>query len=699
MSLDPTSPLTALSGVGPSVARTLAGAGLTTVGELLLYLPHRYEDRSNPLRVASLAEPDQLVTVVGRIVQLTPRRTRNRRLTIVEGLLDDGTGALPVVWFNQPYLATTLKPGTRVWLHGTVRAGRGRWGLQLQSPEWEAEDPDGDPVHLGRIVPIYRRVGNLSGRRLRSLIARALHGVGVLADPLSPWLPPALGLPALDQAVRQVHFPEQPADAGALDALFTRLAERTTPAHRRLAFDELLGLAAVLERERARRARQQAIACRITDGLRETARSVLPFRLTGAQRRVLAEIVADLQRPTPMARLLQGDVGSGKTIVAALAALVAMESGAQVAMLAPTELLAQQHHGTLTRLLAASGHAPTLLVGSLPAAEKRRVRAALGDGSARFVVGTHALLEDDVVLPRLGFVVIDEQHRFGVAQRQALLDKGRAPHLLVMTATPIPRSLALSLYGDMDVSLLDELPPGRTPVRTVLRDGAARPRLAEFLKQEVAEGGQAYWVFPLIEESEALTLRAVSTHVRSVRAALPGVSVGMVHGRLPAAEREATMAAFAAGDIQVMCATTVIEVGVDNPNASVMVIEHPERFGLAQLHQLRGRVGRGARRSLCVLLIGGRVTDETLARLEALAATTDGFRIAEQDFRLRGPGEFTGLRQWGRPEFRVAVLWLHREELEAARAVAAAASAGGELDRLARALAPAGVDERRVPVG
>ncbi|MBP1620635.1 MAG: ATP-dependent helicase RecG, partial [Acidobacteria bacterium] len=319
--------------------------------------------------------------------------------------------------------------------------------------------------------------------------------------------------------------------------------------------------------------------------------------------------------------------------------------------------------------------------------------------STRFVVGTHALLEDDVVLPRLGFVVIDEQHRFGVAQRQALLDKGTAPHLLVMTATPIPRSLALSLYGDMDVSLLDELPPGRTPIRTVLRDEAARPRLAEFIRDEVAAGGQAYWVFPLVEESEALTLRAVSTHVRSVRAALPGISVGMVHGRVPAAEREATMAAFAAGEIRVLCATTVIEVGVDNPNASVMVIEHPDRFGLAQLHQLRGRVGRGRRRSLCVLLLGERPGAEALARLEAFAATTDGFAIAEQDFRLRGPGEFTGLRQWGRPEFRVAQLWRHREELEAARAVAAAAAARGELERLSRALAPAGVEDRRVPVG
>jgi ATP-dependent DNA helicase RecG len=426
---------------------------------------------------------------------------------------------------------------------------------------------------------------------------------------------------------------------------------------------------------------------------------VLPFRLTEAQKRVLAEIVSDLQRQYPMARLLQGDVGSGKTIVAALSALVVLASGHQVALLAPTELLAQQHHSTLTGLLGPTPFRPELLIGSLPAAEKRRVRGRLADGSAHFVVGTHALIEDAVVFGRLGLAIIDEQHRFGVGQRQALLEKGEAPHLLVMTATPIPRSLALSLYGDLDVSVLDEMPPGRTPVRTAVRDDGARPKLAEFLRAEVANGGQAYWVFPLIEESDKISARAIETHVRAVRQSLPGVSVGVVHGRTPAAEREATMAAFAAGEIGVLCATTVIEVGVDVPNASVMVIENAERFGLAQLHQLRGRVGRGRRRSFCALLAGAECSQEAKERLELLAATADGFRIAEEDFRLRGPGEFTGLRQWGRPEFHVASLWLHRRELEAARALAATAVGSGRLDAVAAALnCPGGVGPG-VPVG
>jgi ATP-dependent DNA helicase RecG len=497
-----------------------------------------------------------------------------------------------------------------------------------------------------------------------------------------------------------VHFPQPPgAGVPATDAFFDQLAQRRTPAHRRLAFEELLALALVLERERGRRHSQRAPICNITEEVRDSARRVLPFRLTEAQKRAIAEIVSDLQRTYPMARLLQGDVGSGKTIVAALSALVVLASGHQVALLAPTELLAQQHYSTLTGLLGPTLFRPELLIGSLAAAEKRRVRDCLADGSAHFVVGTHALLEDAVVFGRLGLAIIDEQHRFGVAQRQALIEKGEAPHLLVMTATPIPRSLALSLYGDLDFSVLDEMPPGRTPVRTAIRDDSARPKLAEFLRGEVAGGGQAYWVFPLIEESDKISARAVETHVRAVRQSLPGVRVGVVHGRTPAAEREATMAAFAAGEIGVLCATTVIEVGVDVPNASVMVIENAERFGLAQLHQLRGRVGRGRRRSFCALLAGPECSHEAKERLELLAATADGFRIAEEDFRLRGPGEFTGLRQWGRPEFHVASLWLHRRELEAARALAATAAASGQLEAVAAALSCPGGVGPGVPVG
>ena len=698
MRLELTSPLSAIKGVGPASARVLAEAGLVGVRDLLWYLPHRYEDRTDPRRIGSLASAEGAVTLVGRLTSLVERRARNRRMRIVEAILDDGTGSLPVVWFNQPYLATTLRKGMRVWLHGALRPARSGWGLQLVAPEWEIEDEDQAPIHLARVVPMYRRVGTWGGRRVRSLVARALDELGEIPDQVAALLPHA-GLLPLGEAFRQAHFPVVPAHEHDVRELLGELQRRVTPALRRLAFEELLALGIALEEERRRRRQQRATACAISDEIRELARAILPFRLTGAQRRVVGEIVADLQRPVPMARLLHGDVGSGKTIVATLSALVVLEAGKQVALLAPTELLAQQHHATLSRLLAATPHRAELLIGSRPAREKRAVRGRLAEGSAALVIGTHALLEDETVFGHLGLAIIDEQHRFGVAQRQTLLDKGQAPHLLVMTATPIPRSLALSLYGDLDVSVLDELPPGRTQVRTAARDDAARPKLLEFLRREVGEGGQIYWVFPLIEESQKLSLRAVESHVRTVRQAFPGTAVGVVHGRLPAPEREGVMAAFVAGEIAVLCATTVIEVGVDVPNASVMVIENAERFGLAQLHQLRGRVGRGRRQSFCALLVADEAPVEARARLDFFAATSDGFRIAEEDFRLRGPGEFTGLRQWGRPEFRVASLITHRAELEAARAAAAEAERHNRLNEVRAALSCTGAIGNAVPAG
>jgi ATP-dependent DNA helicase RecG len=503
--LDLASPLAALPGIGAARSRSLAAAGLSTVRDLLFNLPYRYEDRSDVRPIASMTTPGETVTVHGSLVDLRERRAWTRRMRIVESVVDDGSGALAVVWFNQPYLARSLRPGTRVWLHGPLRPGRNGGALQLVSPEWEEDDEnDAQPIHLGRIVPIYRRLKGWNGRRLRALVAASLAALRVDEDPLAPWLPAALALPRLAEALRELHFPVAGSGSAALFGLIERLAGRQTGPHRRLAFEELLSLAVTLEIERGRRRQQRAVAVEVSEALRERARAALPFALTRAQRRVLVEIVADLRRPFPMARLLQGDVGSGKTIVAALAALLVLESNAQVALLAPTELLAQQHLQTLADRLAPLGHPPDLLIGSLGAAEKKRVRARLAAGGPCLIVGTHALLEDTVVLPRLGLAIIDEQHRFGAAQRQALLDKGEGPHLLVMTATPIPRSLALTLYGDLDVSLLDELPPGRTPVRTVVREGAARGKLVEFAAREVAAGGQVFWVYPAIDESERL---------------------------------------------------------------------------------------------------------------------------------------------------------------------------------------------------
>ena len=693
-----TSPLTALAGVGKVRARALAAAGLVTVRDLLTYLPHRYEDRSAVRPIVELATPGETVTVHGTLAAIRERAIWARRMRIVTASVDDGSGTLAVVWFNQPYLARSLAPGASVWLHGALRAARDGARVELVSPEWEEEDDEDDlPLHLGRIVPIYHRVKGLNGRRLRALVAAALEALGEADDPVAAWLPAELGRVPLATALRAVHFPATPPTEVGLSALLADLGARRSAPQRRLACDELLALAAAIERERQRRRRQQAVAARVDDEVRDRARTVLPFRLTAAQRRVLAEIVSDLRRPYPMARLLQGDVGSGKTIVATLAALVMLESGAQVALLAPTELLARQHGGTLARWLAPVGHAPELLLGSLGAAEKRSVRRLLAAGGPRLVVGTHALLEDDVVFGRLGLVVVDEQHRFGATQRQALLEKGAAPHLLVMTATPIPRSLALSLYGDLDVSLLDEMPAGRSPIRTVVRDEAARAKLLQFVGGEIADGGQAYWVFPVIEETEKGDLRAVERHAGEVAAALPGVRAAVVHGRLPAADRDAVMQAFGAGEVGLLCSTTVVEVGVDVPNASVMVIENAERFGLAQLHQLRGRIGRGGRRSTCVLLAGIGCSEEARRRLELVAATADGFRIAEEDFAMRGPGELTGARQWGRPELRVASLTTHRSELEAVRGVAAQAAVAGRLEALCRALGIADEDAPAIP--
>lgn len=685
-----------LKGIGPQLSGRLAAEGVETILDLLLRIPVRWEDRTGIARIGDLVPDGRPALLRGRVGKVRVRRRGRRGRGVVQAELADGGGTIGVVWFNQTWIADRLKGRPEVFLFGPVRRDPRSEAPQLVNPEVEAAD-GGEEGGEG-IVPVYRKIGPLGGRRLRTLMSQAVQALERLEDPLPADLLAPRGLPDLRTALQRLHRPPAPATPAGRASWIEALNRGTTPEHRRLAFEELLGLAGNVLRLRETRRFRRAPAfpgsgdpCRRLD---------LPFELTPAQRRVLSEILGDLARPFPMARLLEGDVGAGKTVVAALAAVHVLGGGGQVAMMAPTELLAEQHVATLTKLLARSRWRPHLLTGSAPPAARRQVIQALADGTAGLVVGTHALIQAAVGFDRLGLVIIDEQHRFGVAQRQALLEKGTAPHLLVMTATPIPRSLALTVYGDLDLSILDELPPGRRPVRTVIRAPEQAPSVFEYMGREVANGARGYVVYPLIEASDAIGAEALEDNVPKLRRLLPGVEIGMLHGRMSREEREQIYAAFQRGEIQVLAATTVIEVGVDVPQASMMVIASPERFGLSQLHQLRGRVGRGGRQSWCVLLAGGRLSARARRRLEVFQATRDGFKLAEADLELRGPGERTGLKQWGADGLVFADIFRDRELLEAAkRTVAELAARGllrGTLDTLilnARNSAPpAGAD-------
>ncbi|HHQ47718.1 MAG TPA: ATP-dependent DNA helicase RecG, partial [Acidobacteria bacterium] len=649
-----------------------------TVGDLLMWVPSRWEDRSRAVSPAAVGEPGRPVLVRGRIGALKLGRPRGRGRRVVTAVVRDGEGTLPGVWFNQAWIARELKGAPEVVLYGRVER-RSRTGqLQLVNPEVspvESAEPG--------IVAVYRRTGPLGGRRLRRLMDQALETLPDLEDPVPREILDALGLPGLREALTALHRPPLPASEAERAALLADLEAGRTPAQRRLAFDELLAVALAVESVGQRRRRQRA-AVRAGP---PRGRLELVFEPTAAQRRVIAEILADLAGPAPMARLLQGDVGSGKTVVAAHAALAVLEAGGTVALMAPTELLAEQHRASLERLFAGTGIEPLLLTGSVGAAERRRILGLLASGP-RLVVGTHALVQDSVRLERLGLVVVDEQHRFGVAHRMALAAKGRAPHLLVMTATPIPRSLALVAYGDLELSVLDELPPGRRPVRTVVRRRDQADRLWRFVRQEVAAGGRAYVVYPLIEESEELEAQSLAENEERLRRLLPGVSVGVLHGRMGRREREEAVADFRSGRTGVLLSTTVVEVGVDVPEASVMVIESPERFGLSQLHQLRGRVGRGPRQAWCVLLVPDVLPGAARRRLEVFCSTGDGFELAEADLELRGPGEIAGFRQWGADGLRFARLSRDRDLLERARGAAARLGEMGKLDQVLERLAP-----------
>ena len=750
-------PVKYVRGVGPKVAELLAPKGILTAEDLLYHLPFRYEDRQNPRSLDEL-KPGEMASVIAEVRGSMLLRTR--KMPIFELTLGQGRLALKCIWFNASYLNGKFLAGQTVAVFGRVEASRSSQNFKMIQPQFEvlpdlSDDAETRLLEVGRITPVYE---SLSGARLasrwqRKTIFNLLEAVrGAVPESLPREMLARLDLPDRETALREVHFPPE-------GTPFAQLQDSSTPAHRRLIFEELFYLELGLELKRRRMRERAGIAFATTDKVREAIREVLPFHPTTAQKRALGEIVADMRSASPMRRLLQGDVGSGKTIVAIQAMLVAMENGYQAALMAPTEILATQHFLAARKLLEKSSRKPriVLLTGSLDEDRKRHTRGLINRGEAQLVIGTHALIEEKVEFDRLGLVVVDEQHRFGVLQRFKLMKKPNQPEpdVLVMTATPIPRTLALSLYGDLDLSVLDELPPGRTPIVTRRVPGERSEEVWDFVRKEVAQKRQAYIVYPVIEgskddqpeldfshddpevgieptqtfsASQASKARpgatshkslgkgktaelfprtvqetnpgaksglksAVEMHEKLSTGPLAGLRVGLLHGRLDADEKEIIMRRFQRGEIDVLVATTVIEVGVDVPNATVMVVEHAERFGLAQLHQLRGRVGRSSARSCCILITGPRVTPLAEERLNAMVRTQDGFELAELDLNLRGPGEFFGTRQAGLPDFRVANLLRDRQLLELAKleatrfanAPASLGTGGGEVTEAERA--------------
>lgn len=637
-------PVTRLPGIKKAFEEKLARLRISTVGDLLAHYPARYIDYRT-LKTINQLKYGEEVTILGTVWDCQVRDTRSGK-KIVSCAVSDRTGVIELIFFSQQWIADRLLPGTALVISGKVDQYLGR--LVFQHPEWEAVDRR--QIHTGRLVPIYPLTEGISQKWLRDTLSRVLETMTPrLPDHLSVTRRERLGLLSLAEATRQIHFPDNP--------------ETLEAARRRLAFDELLFIQLGVLRQRHQWRAQPGRPVRVDAALLEAFLASLPFPLTGAQQRVLQEIAADVGQAVPMNRLLQGDVGSGKTVVALAAMLVTAADGGQSAIMAPTEILAEQHHRNITRLVAAFAEARPdldlpvhLLTGSTSTTARETIYADIASGGARLVVGTHALIQETVDFHDLRLIVIDEQHRFGVQQRTALRDKGYNPHVLVMSATPIPRSLALTLYGDLDLSVIDEMPPGRQSIRTRWLSPLERERAYGFIRSQIEQGRQAFIICPLVEESEKIEAKsAVEEHARLSKEIFPDLNLGLVHGRMSADEKDAVMTGFRNGDLNILVSTAVVEVGIDVPNATVMLVEGANRFGLAQLHQFRGRVGRGEHQSWC-LLLADATTPEAEARLRIISETDDGFKLAEEDLKLRGPGEFFGTRQSGLPDIRVAQL-------------------------------------------
>lgn len=651
--------------MGPTRAAQLEAKGLHTIDDLLIYAPFRYEDRSNLKPISQLA-PGEMATVIGEIRTARQAGFRRKSLGLFEATVSDSSRAILLCkWFHGTYLEGVFSPGVRVAFFGKVEFDSYSGELSMLHPEYEIltadADDDGDAsLHTGRIVPIYEAAGKVNTKLFRTLTRRVLDSIDPVGDSLPRSICERWDYPSRWDAIRALHFPEADADLRLLNAF-------RTPEQQRLIFEEFFWLELGLLLRRATSRLVTGIGFELNDNVRDRIKAMLPFKPTGAQKRSLGEIAQDMAKPHPMHRLLQGDVGSGKTLVAAQAAIIAIENGYQVAVLAPTEILAAQHYLYFKNLFIGLNYVPAMLTGSMSAREKSQVKKLIAGNYVPLVVGTHALLEEDVDFAKLGLAIVDEQHRFGVMQRLKMVRKGITPDVLVMTATPIPRTLALTMYGDLDTSVIDELPPGRKPIVTKHVTEAKVEQVYSFIRREVDAGYQAYVVYPLIDESESMSMKAASKmHEHLSKIVFPDLKVGLLHGKLSPDEKESVMRQFKAGEIQILVATTVIEVGVDVPNATVMVIEQAERFGLAQLHQLRGRVGRGGQQSYCIL-VTGKLNDVGRERIRTMVDSTDGFKIAEMDLKLRGPGEFFGTRQSGMPGLHFANLIRDQEFLESAR--------------------------------